>query len=215
MAGFLDKYADSIEAEYAASIDGDMLGKFVLKNFLLHCLRLSEQDFEVPVGRNGDIELGSGFPGDALIHNQRHPRVIEIKLSRAFIRHTHRDTVNVAWLFSKLLRTDKKLPRRYDILVAIGIMTPSLGSYRYLSHIDSVAKEFGLPHRRSRRWVLPHEPEFLSKCGFLIMPRRDVDKNHIDLTVRAVKTSRYSDFFAWGIDRQGCRRLWDNAFKMV
>lgn len=212
MAGFLDKFADSVETEYAASIDGDTLGKFVFKNFLLHSLRFNEKDFVIPAERNGNTELGKDFPGDALIYDGRQPRVIEIKLSRALVRHTHRNIVNVGWLFSKLLTTDKKLPRRYDILIGIGLLVPSLGSYRTIDHIDNVAKECGLPRRSFNRRVLPHEPEFLTKCGFLIIPYRAVEKDQVDLTVRTIGTSRHKDFFAWGIDRRRCSQLWDNAF---
>jgi len=211
MPGFLDKNAYSLQAEYASSLDGDYLGKCILKNFLLHWARLPQRDFSIPIGRNGDSQFATKFPGDALVSYQGEYRVIEVKLARVSFQIAGRKTPNGGWTFSKCLETDKGYSRKYDILFAIGVLVPSLGAGLGLDFIEFLKKECGLYDSRFNRKASPHELDFLAQCGFLIMPRQFVNKKTIDLTVRTAMNSRYGDFFAWGCDRQRCRTLWLNA----
>src|SRR5277367_244833 len=123
MGGFLDKNAASIETEYVSCLDGDYLGKVLFKNFLLNVIRFNESDrrFKIVIGKNGDTDLDSNFPGDALLYINGKARVVEIKFARASFSHMARPTFNAGWMFSKLREKDSGKFRRYDILFAVGI----------------------------------------------------------------------------------------------
>src|SRR5882724_8801922 len=130
MPGFLDKNAASIHSEYVSCLDGDYLGKVLFKNFLLNVVRLKDWDreFKIVTGKNGDAELDSNFPGDALVNINGRRKVVEIKSARASFQHTTRPTINAGWMFSKLREKDSGKLRRYDILFAVGIVQPRIGS---------------------------------------------------------------------------------------
>jgi hypothetical protein len=51
MSGFLDPNAPSIEAEYPRYINGDIRGKILFKNFLLHRIGISPENIYIPLGR--------------------------------------------------------------------------------------------------------------------------------------------------------------------
>jgi hypothetical protein len=63
--------------------------------------------------------------------------------------------------------------------------------------------------------VWPHQPAFLERCGFYITPRFRIRVNTMDVTIRRIPERPDDDFFAWGSDVRGLRRVWDRAVQMV
>ena len=57
MTGFLDLSAPNTAAEYARHVDGDILGKLIVRNFLINRIELPAESIFTPVGRYGDAAV--------------------------------------------------------------------------------------------------------------------------------------------------------------
>jgi hypothetical protein len=215
MAGYLDKNAESEQTEYISCLDGDYLGKVLFKNFLKNIIRLNETDFEIVIGKNGDTKFDSNFPGDATICTNGRKRVVEIKFARASFQGMERPTPNAGWTFSKVLQKDSGRHKKFDILFAVGITVPRLGSGYNQRQLMSIIGRSGRDSQYFSPYVYPHESDFLTSCGFFVIPQFAIETKGIDTTIRTVGVSRYGEYFAWGSDRCSCDRIWNRAMRSV
>ena len=218
MPGFLDPAAPSIAAEYARYIDGDLLGKVITRNFLVNRLGFSHTDVYTPIGRYGDAMVKYATPGkvahdagDGHVDTDDGRVTFEIKFARINIANRARGSSSENWAFAKLLTSPGKVPKTYDLLIAIGILTLGLEDERYWHHLSQVHERLRADGCRANVEALPHEPDYLSICSFFILPRTRVPTNNFRISVGAVEASNYGQQRAWGHDEPRCRTVWNNA----
>jgi hypothetical protein len=222
MTTVLDPRAPSAAAEYARYIDGDLLGKIVTRNLLINVLQYPADKIYTPIGRYGDAAtkyVGPAEvvndPGDGHVDTPHGRVTFEIKIGR--INMGNRKTWKLAenWAFVNILHTPAKMPKAYDILIAIGLRLLGLEDENYWSHLQSTygnLRNRGLPCRLD---ALPHERDFLSLCSFFITPRADVPTNYFRINVDRVDQSIHKAYRAWGYDEQRCREVWAKALEVV
>jgi hypothetical protein len=216
MAGFLDPFAKSIEAEYTRYLADDILGKIIFKNFALNVLGVKPNDVSVTLSRHGDTGTRRDS-SDAGVRFQDRSYIVEAKISRWLVQKRNKISPINRWQFSKLKRSQSGTVRnKYDLVFAVGIDAPGLENpWGFWQHYDTQmrsAKIAGEPCGLSQ-W--PHTPEFLKHCGIFILPRDLVlladFPNSLYVTVRSVATHRCSDFFAWGSDIPRLKSVWHRA----
>ncbi|MEO7933137.1 MAG: hypothetical protein ABIT76_08265 [Chthoniobacterales bacterium] len=215
MPGFLDTSAVSIPAEYARYLDPDILGKILLKNFAMNVLGIREKDIRIPISRQGD-EGNYKDLCDAGIRIGGRSYSIETKLSRQIMSAKSRRTADPAarWNFSKLKRSSASGAERcdYEILFAVGILGPGLEDSReYWKYLHALRKRELAAGRPFDYSTWPHDAAFLTRCGFYIMPRREIRRNQMDITIRKIPHGKSDEFFGWGHDFARLRGLWDRA----
>ena len=133
MVGFLDLLAPNVAAEYARYIDGDLLGKLIAKNFLVNRLGYASEAVLTPLGRYGDARAKYATPGtvihdpgDGHVHTTQGRISYEVKCARINMGNRHTGNTAENWAFVNLLTTPAKVPKSYDVLIAIGIATLGL-----------------------------------------------------------------------------------------
>lgn len=191
MAGFLDPQAPSIEAEYARYID--ILGKILLKNFLISRIGLDPTCLEMPLGSHG--ERGPRWrPHDARLRLLDRVVTIEVKCSRVLeLEWNHPSD---SWAFGRLLHTQGGRQHTYDVLLAFGI--PDF-SFNDTTHWSRAAET---------RPFLPHEPQYLDRCGIFFYTRKTLDRNFFRVSLARLPESVRWPRFSWGRDRTRCLGLW-------
>ena len=206
MAGFLDSRAPSIQAEYLRYLDGDILGKLIFKNFLVNIIGLSADDIYIPLGTWGDIGVGRDCRADAQFQSDAQWLDVEIKCAHINIANRTRGDLNENWAFTQLLKTPKGTPRKYDLAFAVGIRSLGFEDPRYWPYLE----EHGFEITR-----LPHESQFLNRCGFLVMPFSDIPKNYFRVTLPALPKSQYFKYFAWGREPDKCLDIWNTTIRKI
>lgn len=218
MSGFLDPNAVSVIAEYTRYLDPDILGKIVLKNFAIHVLGLESRDIRVPVSRHGDAGNYKDFC-DAGIRLRGRTYSLETKCSRHILaKKTRVLSPSPRWNFGRLLYSARSRRQRtdYELLFAVGIDSPgfedSAAYWRHLHAIRTKHRKEGRPFSFS---VWPHEPAFLERCGFFIIPRVAIRVDQLDVTLAAIERRPDFEFFSWGHDIQRLRAVWQHALAIV
>lgn len=219
MPGFLDPHAVSVEAEYTRYLNPDVLGKIVLKNFALNILELSDRQIRIPIARHGDIGNYRDL-SDAGIRLGNRWYSVESKCSYHTITTKSRYTADPSarWNFSGLLHSPRSRRERaeYEIAFCVGVDAPGLeDSQAYWRHLHTMRKQHLNEGRAFDFSVWPHSAAFLTRCGFFIIPRIAVRVNQLDVTIRNIPQARDRDYFAWGYDFSGLRRIWQNAVDIV
>ena len=208
MAGFLDRDAPSVDAEYFRYVEKDILGKILFKNFFVNVLNFADEALYIPLGRSPRYDERK-IPGDAQVLVQERWLNVEIKCAYKRITHPARRNPLKTWGFARLLRTAKKKSKSpCDLVFAVGLKPGCLGDPSYwheLKQLEEASKAndqvFGLN-------TAPHEPAFLSCCGFFLFPHDRFPRNNPSVTISRISMSPYGEFFAWGDDIIGCRKKW-------
>jgi len=218
MTGFLDLSAPNTAAEYARYVDGDILGKLIVRNFLVNRVELPPEAIFIPVGRYGDAAVKyanvgkvSHDPGDGHVDLPTGRLTFEIKLARINIANRSRGGADENWAFVNLKHSPGKAEKSYHLLIAVGLSTLGLEDDRYWMHLrqlDTKLRAKGLP---SRLDSLPHEDEYLSRCSFFLIPRTNLKYNYFRVNLTSVNKSAYASYLARGSDTVGCRKQWTNA----
>ena len=216
--GVLDSSAPSVHAEYARYIDGDLLGKILTKSFLQNRVGVLADRITIPIGRYGDAAAKYGERGvvqhdvgDGHVETDQGRVTFEIKCARINIANRFRGGQSENWAFVNLLHSPGKAPKSYDILVAIGVLALGLEDDRYWDHLRSTHDELLSQGHESAIDALPHEPPFLSRCAFFVLPRASVKTNFVRLSVGSLPKSKYVTYLAWGHDEARCRTVWQGA----
>lgn len=209
MPGFLDVKSPSIEAEYARYIDGDVMGKIIFKSFLIHRIGLPITDIYIPLGRHGD----STCAGDAMVVVGSRRRSVEIKCANCnIVNRTIKDRDGRKnWAFAGLLKTPKGSSRSFDLAFCVGIQTLGLEDSRYWTDLVDLQAKAKRQGRDLDLTALPHQPSFLDRCCFFIMPRRGIVNTYFRVNVGAVAENKYQESYAWGYDMRRCRAIWGQA----
>ena len=219
MAGFLDPFAASIEAEYTRYINDDILGKILFKNFALNVLDVEKESVEIALSRHGDLGTHKD-PADAKIRFEKRSYVVETKISRWQVQKRNKINPIPRWSFSGLKHSKIGTERgKYDLVFAAGIDAPGLeDSLGYWRHFDSLKKSSKIEGRNFGLAKWPHERDFLNQCGFYILPRQFVFthcSNSPYITIRAIPERLDYEFFAWGYDISRLRKVWGHALEVV
>jgi hypothetical protein len=222
MPRILDPLAPSVSAEYARYIDGDLMGKLLTRNFLVNRLGYKPENVITPIGRYGDARVKyitpgvvNHDPGDGHIEIDGNLITFEVKFARVNIANRSLGQFAKNWAFVNLKNSPGKARKKYDILIAIGVLTLGLEDENYWADLYEVLdslRQRGLPQNIN---ALPHEPEYLSLCSFFIMPMTDIQTNYFRVTIDSIENSRYAKFRAWGYDEKRCKELWLNALQSV
>ena len=204
MPGFLDPLAVSLEAEYTRYLDPDILGKIVLKNFAINVLGIDEKNIRIPVSRHGDLGNYKDF-SDAGIRIGSRTYSVETKCSRHTVSKRSRSIAEPSprWMFSGLLHSSSKKKERcdYELLFAVGVDSPGFeDSQGYWKHLYALRKKHLAEGRSFDFSIWPHDPAFLARCGFYIMPRTAIRVNHMDVTIHKKHKGKDDEFFGWGND---------------
>lgn len=218
MTGFLDVSAPSTAAEYARYVDGDILGKLIVRNFLINRIGVPPEAIFTPVGRYGDAVVKYANPGN-VTHDPGDGHVdlpsgrltFEIKLARINIANRSRGGAGENWAFVNLKHSPGKAAKSYQLLVAVGVSTLGLEDDRYWTHLRLLDAQLRAKGLQSRLDALPHEEEYLSRCSFFLIPRTSVKSNYFRVNLTSVDKSAYAEFLARGSDPACCRKQWASA----
>lgn len=216
MAGFLDPFAKSVEAEYTRYLADDILGKIIFKNFALNVLGVKTKDVSVTISRHGDTGTRRDS-SDAEVRFQGRSYIVEAKISRWLVQKRNKTSPINRWQFSKLKRSQSGTARNdYDLVFAVGIDAPGLEDSRgFWLHYNTQVRSAKLAGESCGLSTWPHKPEFLKHCGIFVLPRDLVLSpdfpNSPYITVRTVGTHRCADFFAWGHDIPRLKSVWHRA----
>ena len=218
MTGFLDRHAPNIPAEYSRYLDGDILGKILAKNLLLNVLGYSDDRIFIPLGRYGNADVKYATPdkvlhdpGDGHVMHEDRKVTFEIKCARINIANRSRGSTQENWAFSNVRTTPKRVPKKYDVLIAVGLRTLGLEDERYWKYLEQVKALRAKQKRHFNVTSAPHEASFLATCSFFIMPMKEVPTNNFRLHVDAVDKGIYGKFRGWGDESERCRKLWRQA----
>jgi hypothetical protein len=222
MATVLDPRAPSVAAEYARYIDGDVFGKVVARNLLINVLGYAAEKVYTPIGRYGDAATKYANsanvvndPGDGHVETPQGRVTFEIKLARINMGNRKSGTLAENWAFVNILHTPAKVPKTYDVLIAIGLRSLGFEDEKYWSHLQSTdgeLRKLGLPCRLD---ALPHEKDFLTFCSFFIVPRAAVRTNYFRVNADRVDRTPHKTYRAWGHDDVRCKEVWGNALRAV
>lgn len=218
MTGFLDKSAPSVEAEYSRYLDGDILGKLITKNFLINRIGYSEDNVILPVGRYGDAEakydtngIVEQDPGDGYLIEANHKITFEIKCARINIANRYLGQEAENWGFTNILKSPSKAEKKYDILIAIGVLVLGLEDMRYWDYLKNIQDKYRSEGRKVLLDAKPHQSEYLSICSFFIIPFGEIPTNFFRLTIPRISKSKYAKYWAWGDDVDECIKVWNYA----
>lgn len=213
MSGFLDNNAPSIEAEYGRYLDGDILGKVIAKNFLLNVIGYDVSQVYIPVGRYGDAaEKYNGHvlrdPGDGHVQTGNGRVTFEIKCARINIANRYKSEIAENWAFVNIKTSPAKVPKAYDVLIAIGLRTLGLEDPRYWDHLCQLRERYGTQGREVQVNAQPHEQAYLTRCTFFLLRHQELKTNFFRLTLRSMGKSPYHLVAADGDDIERCKALW-------
>jgi hypothetical protein len=213
MAGFLDLGAPSVEAEYVSYLDDDILGKMIFKSAIKHLFQFQPiSRIQISLARHSATAL----TGDAKVPVGRCLVDVEIKCAKVNIASKNRKNPNEGWMFCPLLRTKGTgNPKRYDLLFAVGILTPASGAHDYWRLSENLMRRYLPRGMAAGASAFPHSRDFLRKCGFFVIPQRRLRANHIDLTISVIERSPYARYFAWGYDLERCQAIWRDAIQEI
>ncbi len=218
MTGFLDLSAPNTAAEYARYVDGDILGKLIVRNFLINRIKLPAKSIFTPVGRYGDAAVKyanadtvAHDPGDGHVDLPTGRLTFEIKLARINIANRSRGGADENWAFVNLKHSPGKATKSYQLLIAVGLSTLGLEDERYWTHLRQLDTQLRAQGLQSRLDALPHEEEYLNRCSFFLIPRTSLTYNYFRVNLTAVDKSAYASFLARGTDPAACRQQWANA----
>ena len=215
MPGFLDKHAPTIDAEYARYLDGDVLGKFIFKNFMRNVARVPIAHLRIPLGRFGDVGTRWHCRADAQVRIDGRWRNVEIKCARVNIANRAYGGDSENWAFGRILETSNGKSKKYSYSLAFFVAVRMLGLedpkyWRYLKQLEKEYCARGLSFNRGAR---PHEKSFLSVCSFIIVPRSRLETNGFRVMLSTLSTGNYSNYQAWGHEIKRCRLIWKSAVK--
>jgi hypothetical protein len=212
MAGMLDKDAPSIEDEYVRFLEGDYLGKVILKNFCTHVACIDPNDVDIPIGKWGDALRKGGAPvADARIRIGGKWLDIEIKLARINIANKTIGQTSLNWQFVNMTHTPAKVPKTYDLVFAVGLEIMGFEHENYWNHLQGVAEQRTKLGYLTNVNARPHEEEYLNYCGFYLMSFSALTGDNFRRTFTAKTKDRYGDFFAWGYDTPRLVKKWECA----
>jgi hypothetical protein len=220
-AHVLDPNAVSPSAEYARYLDGDLLGKIITRNLLINVLGFGPDQVELPIGRYGDAatkylrDAVHHEAGDGGVVTQSGRVSVEIKCARISIANRSIGGTTQNWAHGGMLTTPAKKPKTYELLIAIGIEHLGLEDARYWGHLKEVSarrRRAGLPFSMD---AMPHEPDFLSFCSFILMARTEVPSNFFRVNVATAGSDSFGPFQSWGSDASRCRARWKRALQAV
>jgi hypothetical protein len=211
MAGFLDPNAPNVGVEYRRYLDSDVLGKIIFKNFAINIAGCSELDVEVPIGRFGDARDAGKFLTDVPVRISKRWRQVEVKYARINIPNRHRGSRNENWAFSRLLKTADGSRKSYDVAFIVAARERGLEDPNYWRYEQVCEEQYRKSERDFDSNAMPHERPFLSRCGFLVIPRRDLEDNNFRVSHTTIGIEKYRDYFSWGSKPQDCRRVWKRA----
>ncbi|SDT86734.1 hypothetical protein SAMN05216296_0039 [Pseudomonas pohangensis] len=211
MSGFLDNQAPSPEAEYVRFLEGDVFGKMLLKSYLLRVIGLSESDIHIPIGRWGDMNAEPHGAADALVLLNGRWLAVEVKLARLNIANKSIGQTKTNWAFNNILRTPSKAAKAYDILFAVGVNVLGFENPGYWEFFRSTILELSVADPSLSETVLPHEPAFLNLCGAFILPFDSIPNNHFRVTLSALSSSPFNQYFSWLNNTTRCKEIWSSA----
>lgn len=215
MAGFLDATAPTVAAEYGRYLDGDLLGKFVFKNFMQNRVRTSPRDLRIPLGRFGDVGTTWNCCADAQVASGGRWIDVEIKCARVNIANRSKGGMSENWAYNKILETSTGERKRFDIAVFVAIRNLGVEDPKYWQYLKDLEQKYCDSKIMFRQNALPHEEDFLSICSFIIMPRSRVPDNYFRIALSAMPNSSYADYQAWGYDPLRCCSIWKSAMNAL
>jgi hypothetical protein len=213
MPGFLDERAPKVDAEYGRYMDGDILGKFLFKNFILNRAKVPTSDLHIPVGRFGDVGTSWTCGADAQVRIDGKWKEIEIKCARVNIANKTRGGSTENWAFNKILETTSGESKQFDLACFIAVRTLGLEDPNYWPYLATLNKEYSRYDIPFKCDALPHEVEFLSLCSFIIVPHSRLVSNYFRVMLSTLSTGEYSNYHAWGHELRRCRLIWNSAVK--
>lgn len=224
MAGFLDRSAPDVDAEYSRYIDGDVLGKLIVRNLLVNQLGYPAEEVFTPVGRYGDAKVKYATtgevnhdPGDGHVQVNGRRVTFEVKCARINMANRYRGDAASSenWAFTNLLSSPGRKPKSYDVLIAVGVRVLGLEHEHYWSHLERQRKELQGRGNSFELHARPHEPGYLSLCSFFMLPRGRVATNGFRANLASVGSCRYAAYHAWGYDTDACRARWRRAVELA
>jgi hypothetical protein len=213
--GFLDKQAPSPEAEYVRFLDGDVFGKVILKSYLLRVIGLDESDIRVPIGKWGDTNVESHDIADASVRVNDRWLAVEVKLARLNIANKTKGQTEANWAFNNILRTPSKAGKRYDILFAVGVNVLGFENPGYWEYFRSTVSDLSATDPTLSERVLPHEPAFLNLCGAFVLAFSGIPNNHFRVTLRALSSSPFNQYFSLLSNSMRCKEIWASALAVA
>jgi hypothetical protein len=218
MSGCLDNNAPSIDAESGRYLDGDILGKVITKNFLLNVIGYEAGQVYIPVGRYGNAAekydaSGRIQPdlGDGHVQTSQGRVTFEIKCARINIANRYKLESAENWAFVNIKTTPAKVPKAYDVLIAIGLHTLGLEDSNYWTHLEQLREQYRAQGREMLPTAQPHEQAYLPLCTFFLLRREELKTNYFRLTLRSMGKSAYNEVAANGDDLRRCKELWARA----
>jgi len=213
MPGFLDKRAPAVEAEYGRYLDGDVLGKFLFKNFMRNRARVSNSDLHIPVGRFGDVGTSWTCGADAQVRFGGRWREVEIKCARVNIANRTSGGTTENWAFNRILKTSNGDSKTFDLAFFIAVRALGLEDPEYWPYLEKLENEYRRSRVPFKPNALPHEAEYLSLCSFIIMPYSRLAANYFRVMKSMLSKGDYSYYQAWGYEVRRCRLIWESAVK--
>lgn len=221
--GFLDRSAPDITAEYSRYIDGDVLGKLIVRNLLVNRLGHPPEKVFTPVGRYGDAKVKYAKagavvhdPGDGHVEVSGKRVTFEVKCARINMANRFRgDASSENWAFTNLLASPGKKLKTYDVLIAVGVRVLGLEHEHFWPYLELQRKKLQAQGRPFELHTRPHEPEYLSLCSFFMLPRSRVMANGFRTHLASVSSCRYAAYHARGYDTEACRATWLRAVELA
>lgn len=218
MPGYLDPAAPSISAEYVRYLDGDLLGKLVVRSLLINRLGYAAADVFTPIGRYGDAHpkyanttAVTHDPGDGHIQLAVGRITFEVKCARVNIANRSRGATTENWAFVNLVHSPGKTPKSYDVLVAVGVYVLGLEDHRYWEHLASACANLTKAGHSARIDALPHEEPFLSLCSFFVIARKHLPANYFRVNVVRARSGAYGKYQFWGYEHDRAKSIWTAA----
>jgi hypothetical protein len=149
--------------------------------------------------------------GDGYVETLTGQLTFGIKCARVNIANRYLGQEAENWAFSNILKSPAKVEKRYDILIAIGVLVLGLEDKRYWDYLRTVQEQYRAEGRIVLLDAKPHQAEFLSICSLFVIPFIAMSKNFFRLTIHSISKSNYSQYWAWGDDETRCKAVWDYA----
>jgi len=212
----LDNDAPSPNSEYRRFLDSDYLGKLLFKSFLVHRAGVSHDRIHIPLSRHRDIGQDNVVLHDATVDVEDVHLDIEIKCARINIANKDKGGTKDNWQFSFLLKTHNQAEKKkYDIAFAIGILTKGHEDPNYWKYESETAERLRKANIDFNIEAMPHDEEYLKRCGFFIFAFDDILTNYLRFTIDRIDKRKERVHFAWGYEIEHCKKLWEGCVKHV
>ena len=133
----------------------------------------------------------------------------EIKCAYKRVTHPARRNPLMTWGFDRVIRTAKKKNKSPSSFVfAVGINSRCLGDPAYWTELNQLTKNSETNSAGFDVNTAPHVSAFLSCCGIFLFPHERFPRNNPSVTISRIRKSFYGEFFSWGYDAAGCRKIW-------